>query len=224
MTKKMANGSNRRSNSHRREQSQAQPLSSPITILPRPQSAKRDVPASGPPISAAQTPAQLKVTQPAAPEPVKPFQPQILRRSEKKGYENLLMGAPKMDNAERKPSLPVQTNPDELAPNASFDRRPSQTYAQKEALLSLFGKPQVSPSLPSAVQLDSRAVPQQPSNVSGLVSPLSSLQFASSGESVSRHGTPSEGDHVSTSTNRVSSPSNKAFLLNYLQGAAKDGN
>ncbi|GLI72570.1 mRNA-decapping enzyme subunit 2 [Penicillium ochrochloron] len=224
MTKKMANGSNRRSNSHRREQSQAQPLSSPITILPRPQSAKRDVPASGPPISAAQAPAQLKVIQPAAPEPVKPFQPQILRRSEKTGYENLLMGAPKMDNAERKPSLPVQTNPDELAPNASVDRRPSQTHAQKEALLSLFGKPQVSPSLPSAVQLDSRAVNQQPSNVSGLVSPLSSLQFASSGESVSRRGTPSEGDHVSTSTNRVSSPSNKAFLLSYLQGAAKGGN
>jgi mRNA-decapping enzyme subunit 2 len=156
---------------------------------------------------------------------VKPFQPQILRRSEKTGYENLLMGAPKMDNAERKPSLPsLQTNPNELAPDTNFNRRPSQTHAQKEALLSLFGKPHVSPSLPAAIQLDSRAVNQQPSNVSGLVSPLSSLQFASSGESVSRHGTPSEGDHVSTSTNRVSSPSNKAFLLNYLQGAAKGAN
>lgn len=225
MTKRMANGPNRRSDSNRREQPQAQPLSSPITILPRPQSAKRDIATSGPPVSTAQVPAQPKVIQPAAPGPVKPFQPQILRRSEKTGYENMLVGAPRMDNAERKPSLPgLQTNPDELAPNASLDRRPSQTHAQKEALLSLFGKPPVSPSLPSAVQLDSRVVSQQPSNVSGLVSPLSSLQFASSGESVSRHGTPSEGDHISTSTNRVSSPSNKAFLLNYLQGAAKGGN
>lgn len=225
MTKRMANGSNRRSNSNRREQPQAQPLSSPITILPRPQGAKRDVPASGPPISTAQALAQPKVVQPATPELVKPFQPQILRRSEKTGYDNLLRRAPKMDDVERKPSFPgLQTNPDELTPNASFDRRPSQTHAQKEALLSLFGKPQVSPSLPSAVQLDSRAVNQQPSNVSGLVSPLSSLHLASGGESVSGHGTPSENDHASASINRVSSPSNKAFLLSYLQGAAKGGN
>jgi mRNA-decapping enzyme subunit 2 len=135
------------------------------------------------------------------------------------------MGPTTTDNVDRKPSLPsLQTNSEELAPTTNFDRRPSQTHAQKEALLSLFGKPQVSPSLPSAVQLDSREVNQQPPNVSGLVSPLSSLQFASSCESVSRHGTPSEGEHASTSTNRVSSPSNKAFLLSYLQGVAKGGN
>lgn len=223
-TKRAVNGSNRRSNSNRREQTQVPPLSSPITILPRPQSAKRDVSTTGPNIPTARAPAQPQVTQPAAPEPVKPFQPQILRRSERTGYENLLMGPPKIDNVDRKPSLPgSQTNPEELAPQANFDRRPSQTHAQKEALLSLFGKPQVSPSLPSAVQLDSLAVNQQPPNVSGLVSPLSSMQFASSGESVSRHGTPSEGDHAPASTNRVSSPSNKAFLLSYLQGVAKGG-
>ena len=135
------------------------------------------------------------------------------------------MGPPKMDNVDRKPSLPgLQTHPEELVPQANFDRRPSQTHAQKEALLSLFGKSQMSPSLPSAMQFDSRAVNQQPPNVSGLVSPLSSMQFASSIESVSRHGTPSEGEHAPPATSRVSSPSNKAFLLSYLQGVAKDGN
>jgi mRNA-decapping enzyme subunit 2 len=222
-TRRTANGLSRRSNSNRREQSQAQPLSSPITILPRPQSAKRDVPLSGLPVSTIQAPPQHQITQPAAPEPVKPFQPQILRRSEKTGYENLLMGAPKTDSVDRKPSLPgLQAKPEQLAPN--FDRRPSQTHAQKEALLSLFGKPQMSPSMTSAVQLDSRAVNQQPPSVSGLVSPLSSLQFASSGESVSRHGTPSDGELHPSSVNRVSSPSNKAFLLGYLQGVAKSGN
>lgn len=221
--RRTANAANRRSNSHRRDQPQVQPLSSPITILPRPQSAKRDASSSGPRVPMVHS--QPQVPQPVAPEPVKPFQPQILRRSEKAGYENLLIGTSKPDNADRKPSLPgLQTNPEELAPQANFDRRPSQTHAQKEALLSLFGKPQVSPSLTSTVQLDSRAVNQQPPNVSGLVSPLSSLQFASSGESVSRHATPSDSEHVPSSINRVSSPSNKAFLLSYLQGVAKGGN
>lgn len=227
-TKRATNGSTRRSDSNRREQAQVPPLSSPITILPRPQSEKRESSTSGAHTQPARTSSQPRVAQPAqpaAPEPVKPFQPQILRRSERTGYETLLMGPPRMDNVDRKPSLPgLQTNPEELVPPAKFDRRPSQTHAQKETLLSLFGKSQVSPSLPSAMQFDPRAVNQQPPNVSGLVSPLSSMQFASSGESVSRHGTPSEGEHAPPATNRVSSPSNKAFLLSYLQGVAKDGN
>ncbi|KAJ5160047.1 uncharacterized protein N7482_007051 [Penicillium canariense] len=223
-TKKVVNGSNRRSNSNRREQTQVQPLSSPITILPRPQIAKRDVSTTGPHVQPVQAPSQQQVSQPAAPEPVKPFQPQILRRSEKTGYENLLMGTPKTKSLDPKPSLPgLQTHAAELAPKTNYDRRPSQTPAQKEALLSLFGKPQESPSLASAVQLDSQTI-NRPLNVSGLVSPLSSLQFPSSGESISRHGTPSEGEQDPSSANRVSSPSNKAFLLGYLQGVAKGGN
>lgn len=227
-TKKATSGSTRRIDSNHREQAQVPPLSSPITILPRPQSAKREASTSGAHTQPARTSSKPRVTQPvqpAAPGPVKPFQPQILRRSERTGYETLVMGSPKTDHVDRKPSLPgLQTNPEELVPHANFDRRPSQTHAQKEALLSLFGKSQVSPSVPSAMQFDSGAVNQQPPNASGLVSPLSSMQLASSGESVSRHGTPSEGEHAPAATNRVSSPSNKAFLLRYLQGAAKDGN
>ncbi|KAJ5587394.1 uncharacterized protein N7459_003159 [Penicillium hispanicum] len=207
--RKATNGSSRRHNSSRREPSQQ--LSSPITILPRPQSAKRHASLADSNVQATQPSDSLHDTQTAAPEPVKPFQPQILRRSEKPSYENMLMEIPKTENGDRKPSLPgLQMQPNDFA------RRPSQTATQKEALLSLFGKPATSSSPAPAEQLDSRAVNanQPPINASGLVSPLSSLHFPSSGESLSRHGTPSEVD-------RVASPSNKAFLLGYLQGVAK---
>ncbi|CAI7675486.1 unnamed protein product [Penicillium manginii] len=222
--KKTANGPSRKNQGNRREQPQPQQLSSPITILPRPQSAKRDVPMSASHKQAARGPSPPQPPQPAqigAPAPVKPFQPQILRRSEKTDYDQLMAAAPqKEDNGDRKPSLPgLQTDTAELSPQSSFDRRPSQNASQKEALLSLFGKPATSPTPPSTTQLDSRVVNQHLPHASGLVSPLSSLHLnPSSVDSISRHGTPSEGD---TGANTVSSPSNKAFLLGYLQGVAK---
>lgn len=219
--KKAANVSIRRNNSVRQEQTQPQQLSPPITILPRPQSAKRDVSTSSPNLRASQAPPQYQIHQPAAPEPMKPFQPQILRRSEKAENEKVSMATPKMGTADRKPNLPgLQSNEpeSELASQNNFNRRPSQTAAQKEALLSLFGKAPVSPSSTSAAQFDSRAANQQPSTVSGLVSPLSSLHFPNSGDSISRHGTPSESE---TTSNRIASPGNKEFLLGYLQGVAK---
>lgn len=210
-------GHNRRTNSGRGEPPQPQPLSSPITILPRPQSAKRDASISRPQAQA--TPPQYQAHQPAAPEPVKPFQPQILRRPERPGPEKVLTATPQVENVDRKLTLPgLQTNASEIAPQKSFDRRPSQTVAQKETLLSLFGKAPVSPSPTSATQIDTRAANQQPSTLSGLVSPLSSLHFPSSGDSISRHGTPSEAEVTS---NRIASPTNKEFLLGYLQGVAK---
>lgn len=216
--KKAANVSNRRNKSARQEQTQPQQLSSPITILPRPQSAKRDVSTSSP-LQASQAPTQYLTHQPAAPEPVKPFQPQILRRPEKVENEKVFMATPKMGTADRKPNLPgLQTNAPELASQNNFDRRPSQTAAQREALLSLFGKAPVSPSPTSAARPDSQVANQQPSTVSGLVSPLSSLHFPNSGDSISRHGTPSESESTS---NRIASPGNKEFLLGYLQGVAK---
>lgn len=117
----------------------------------------------------------------------------------------MLMAAPNVENNSRKRSLPgLQTNPSELVPNTNFDRRPSQTAAQKEALLSLFGQPAVSPSTNSHVQ---------PPLLSGVVSPLSSLPLHSSGD-----GTSSEGE---MSSNRITSPTNKEFLLGYLQGVAQ---
>lgn len=218
---KAASAPNRRIDSGRRERIQSQQLSSPITILPRPQPAKRDTAISGPNVQVNQIQSQYHMPQTEAPEPVKPFQPQILRRSEKPGYENL-MTTLTLENVDCKPNLPgLQTNPSELVPQTNYDRRPSQTMAQKETLLSLFGKTPVSPSPTSATQLDSRAVNQQPSRVSSLVSPLSSRHLPSSGDSLSLHGTPLESDMNPPASNHIASPSNKEFLLEYLQGVAK---
>ncbi|KAJ5315406.1 hypothetical protein N7476_005713 [Penicillium atrosanguineum] len=196
--KKGPNGSNRKNHSGRREPSESQQLSSPITILPRPQSAKRETSTSMNRPHVPQTPSQPQAQTPRteAPEPVKPFQPQILRRSEKVDYEEFLMNSSKMESAGRKPSLAgLQTNTSDLAPQSNFDRRPSQNATQKGALLALFGKA-ASPSPIMPVQLDSRSANQHPSTVSGVVSPLSSFHLPSSGGSLSRHGTPAaiEGD------------------------------
>ncbi|KAJ6005930.1 hypothetical protein N7451_003874 [Penicillium sp. IBT 35674x] len=215
--RKGPNGPSRKNNFNRRDHQQTQQLSSPITILPRPQSSKRDASISGLNMQTIQPSNQSPAPQPQAPEPIKPFQPQILRRSEKAGYENLMVKTSKTENLDRTspaPGIQTQTQTQTAAPH-NFDRRPSQTNAQKEALLSLFGKPGLSPSPTSAAQPDHHAMA-----VSGLVSPLSSRHFPSSGESLSRHGTPSETDMV---PNRIASPNHKAFLLGYLQSAAKGG-
>ncbi|KAJ6036990.1 hypothetical protein N7540_001269 [Penicillium herquei] len=204
--KKGPNGQNRK-NANWREYQQPQSLASPITILPRPQSAKRNV--TMPPMHVAQASHQPPVQQPQAPEPVKPFQPQILRRSEKADYEGLM--------AAGSSGSPAQVPATDLSPPTSFDRRPSQTNAQKEALLSLFGKSPASPS-PASAEAQHDPGMAQHSAASGYVSPMSSRRFPSSGESLSRHGTPSEVDMV---PNRIASPNNKAFLLGYLQGVAK---
>lgn len=220
-TPKKANGSSRKNNQNRREQAQSQPLSSPITILSRPQSAKRDVSVSRSNVQASQPVSRSPATQPQAPEPVKPFQPQILRRSDKTGYEEFLTNPARPQGSNRKPSLPDSgAQRAELAPQGNFDRRPSQTSAQKDALLSLFGKTAASPSPQSATQdYQAGASNQQSFAASGLVSPLSSsLHFPLNGDSPSRRGTPFEGE---TAPNRIASPSNKAFLLGYLQDVAK---
>ncbi|KAJ5492205.1 mRNA decapping protein 2 Box A [Penicillium expansum] len=180
---KSSTGTNRKNYVNRREQPQPQQLSSPITILSRPQSAKRE-----------------------APEPIRNFQPQILRRSENPGYEALMATTPQAEAIERKLSLPG-VDPQGLAAQGNFDRRPSQTAEQKASLLSLFSKAPVSPSPVLATPFDSRAVNQQPAAYSGFVSPMSS------------RNRPSSGDSVSLVT--VSSPSNKAFLLGFLEGVAK---
>ncbi|KAJ6102660.1 hypothetical protein N7486_005087 [Penicillium sp. IBT 16267x] len=215
--RKGPNGPSRKNNFNRRDHQQTQQLSSPITILPRPQSSKRDASISGLHMQTTQPPHQSPAPQPQAPEPIKPFQPQILRRSEKIDYESLMVKTPKTENMDRRSPAPLgvqtQTPTQTAAPQNNFNRRPSQTSAQKEALLSLFGKPGLSPSPTSAAQPDHHAMA-----VSGLVSPLSSRHFPSSGEPLSRHGTPSETDMI---PNRIASPNHKAFLLGYLQSAAK---
>ncbi|OQD86590.1 hypothetical protein PENANT_c007G05090 [Penicillium antarcticum] len=216
--KKMNNGPNRKNHANRREQPQPQQLSSPITILSRPHSAKREASFSGPVAQPPQVPRQPQETPIEAPEPIKAFQPQILRRSDKTGYEGLMTAAPQPPT-KRKPSLAeVQTNAQGLAPQGNFDRRPSQTAEQKEALLSLFSKAPASPSSISLAQHESRTVSAHQPGFSGVVSPMSSRHRPSSGDSISRRGTPSDtGVHA----NRVSPPSNKAFLLGFLEGVAK---
>ncbi|KAJ5356162.1 mRNA decapping protein 2 Box A [Penicillium concentricum] len=210
-------GAHRKNHMIRREQPQPQQLSSPITILPRPHSAKREVSSPRPVAQATQVqPAKV----PQASEPSKNFQPQILRRSEKSGYEELMATAPQAEAIERKLSLPgVDANTPGLAPQGNFDRRPSQTAEQKASLLSLFSKAPVSPSPLFSTPYDVRAVNQQPAAFSGFVSPISSRHRPSSGD-ISRRGTPSDaGAH--TNGQHVSSPSNKAFLLGFLEGVAK---
>lgn len=206
----------RKNHANRREHPQPQQLSSPITILSRPHSAKREVSSSRPVARATQV---LPAKMPEAPEPIKNFQPQILRRSEKPGYEALMATAPQAEAIERKLSLPG-VDAQGLAPQGNFDRRPSQTAEQKASLLSLFSKTPVSPSPVSASPFDPRAVNQQPAAYSGFVSPMSSRNRPSSGDSISRHGTPSDGG-AHASGQQVSSPSNKAFLLGFLEGVAK---
>ncbi|KAJ5620135.1 hypothetical protein N7510_004119 [Penicillium lagena] len=217
--KKPVNGPSRKNNTSRQIQGPAyQQLSSPITILPRPRSAKREPSES--PRHTAQAPSQSPASKPEAAEQQKPFQPQILRRSEKTAekpaYEQNLMS--KLGSPDQKPSLPNAQRP--LAPPMNnFDRRPSQTVAQKETLLSLFSKPPTSPPSTSAAQSTAN---QQPAATSRVVSPLSSLAQPSSVDSISQYGTPSDGGMSNTPTaHRIASPTDKAFLLGFLEGVAK---
>ncbi|KAI9928221.1 hypothetical protein AWENTII_007921 [Aspergillus wentii] len=212
--RKSSNGPNRKPNRDR----QTPPVSSPITILARPQTSKREqspVPAAQPPRSSPRSSPRLRSNKARNAEPPKPFQPQILRRSDKADLNTTLPVRPKAaDDSD-------QQNRDgsELEAPTKLDRRPSQTPAQKEALLSLFGKQAVSPgSSPSGLDLQAAVV--KPSGTSSVASPLSPLNLPVSGESISRHGSPFEVGSQS-SNHRGSAPGNKAFLLGFLEGVAK---
>lgn len=155
-----------------------------------------------------------------AAEPHKSFQPQILRRSDNLNLDNILPTRSKDENGGARqvtsPSLsagqvakPAQPAQLPQPPQPNFDRRPSQTAAQKEALLSLFGKRPVSPLTSPSGKTDLRTPLTKPSAPSSCVSPLSPSRPTSD---------------VGTETlnaNKVSSPVNKAFLLGFLEGVAK---
>jgi mRNA-decapping enzyme subunit 2 len=85
-------------------------------------------------------------------------------------------------------------------------RRPSQTPAQREALLSLFGKSGPSPK-PSPAELNLQTSVPKHSATPSVVSPLTPHHQPAGNE-------PSNSD-------RVASPANKAFLLGFLEGVAK---
>ncbi|PYH90430.1 DCP2-domain-containing protein [Aspergillus ellipticus CBS 707.79] len=205
--RKGPNGSTRKA--HRNEESQR--LASPIAILPRPQSLKKEPS----PLPAASQPSRpsprARAAKPSTPEPAKPFQPQILRRSDNPNAIDLLpVRAKPSEPQDQQGAVQAISSPPQAQPQPNFNRRPSQTVAQRDMLLSLFGKPAASPSV-SPAELSNTF--QKPSQTSSVVSPLSPVNFPAMPTAGS--GAPSADD------NRVSSPVNKAFLLGFLEGVAK---
>ncbi|KAI9371785.1 hypothetical protein BJX61DRAFT_534498 [Aspergillus egyptiacus] len=147
---------------------QAQTLASPITILSRPQGAKREQTSPVSPAPARYAPSPPSVKEKSL-EPSKPFQPQILRRSDKADIHSVLPIRAK--DAEGPPGSPKSE--EATAPQSDVPRRPSQTAAQREMLLSLFGKSAPSPkTLPSELNLETPTSksPAAPSAVSSLTS------------------------------------------------------
>lgn len=220
--KKGQNGFNRKSN--RGRQAQTQTPTSPVTILPRPQGAKKDrssTPPTGPQASRTRTPSHPRGSKGKPTEPQKPFQPQILRRPEKPGTDSDLPLRPKAadDTDSRNVTNMLQPEPGRASP-ANVDRRPSQTSAQKEALLSLFNKKPEVKSSPSTGPLELETSAAKPPG-SSVISPLSPSVPPSIGGPVSGRGTPAENDTQPPASIRGSSPDNKAFLLGFLQGVAK---
>lgn len=195
-SKKKPNG-NRKANKDRQPQAPA----SPITILPRPQTTKGES-------SPTKLPALDSSTHPQAPkakiaEAPKTFQPKILRRTEK----------PEPDQ-----SLPVRTKAREVDTEHEVNpRRPSQTAAQKEALLSLFGKQTSPASMSPAGKIDVQTSAAK-SSASTIVSPLSPVNLT--GQVPANSVSPENASQISTG-NRVASPVDKAFLLGFLEGVAK---
>lgn len=219
--KKGQNGSNRKP--HRGRQAQAQAPTSPVTILPRPQGAKKDrssTPPTGPQASGTRTTSHSRGGKGKPTEPQKPFQPQILRRPEKPGTDsNLPLRSKAADDTDSRNVTNMLQEPGR-ASTANVDRRPSQTSAQKEALLSLFNKKPEAKSSPSTGPLELETSAAKPPD-SSVISPLSPSVPPSIGGPVSGRGTPAENDTQPPASLRGSSPDNKAFLLGFLQGVAK---
>ncbi|KAL1855979.1 mRNA-decapping enzyme subunit 2 [Paecilomyces lecythidis] len=182
-------------------------LSSPITILPRPSSAKKESPVSAE--RSAQSPRRRSPAK--TPEPSKPFQPQILRRTENANLETLFPSHTvtvheftQPGHSDKPTGMPKETP----AAPLNYDRRPSQTATQKETLLSLFGRSPSQRVQPLANQAELPSTTAGPSMSSANISPLLASQTRA--ESVGSGG-----------PDRVTSPVNKAFLLGYLQNVAK---
>ncbi|KAJ5563454.1 mRNA decapping protein 2 Box A [Penicillium sp. DV-2018c] len=203
---KQTTGTTKRGHVQKREKPQSQQLSSPITILSRPSSAKRQAISPMPIAQGSQVP---PAKTPEAPQAVNNFKPQILRRSDASSYEALMAAPPRAETAERKSSIPgIDASTQGLAPQGGFDRRPSQTAEQKASLLSLFSK---APVPPSGVSSN----PAKPPAAFNIVSPVSSHHQPNSGPS-----TPSDGGAL-PKVRQTSTPSDKAFLLGFLEGVAK---
>jgi mRNA-decapping enzyme subunit 2 len=198
---------------------------SPITILSRPSSARRD--ASTPSVQTSTSVSPSTDGRAKSAGTPKSFQPQILRRSEKLDLNSILPArkSPSNDLPQELSDIPVRPKP-VVAPENKFmqpnyDRRPSQSAAQKETLLSLFGKsPSTKASLLAAAM--EHPVASSPFNDATPSPSLSGVEAAvptgpiSSIDSVSDHGSRTSG-----AAQRLKSPDNKAFLLGFLQNVAE---
>jgi mRNA-decapping enzyme subunit 2 len=205
------NMSNRKANRDR----QPQGLSSPITILARPQAAKREQSPKPAAASSSRTSSRTRADSRAKrSEPSKPFQPQILRRSQNMDHILPVRTKDARDpNQQGGPQIPS------TGQESNLDRRPSQTAAQKETLLSLFGKQPGSPGILPPGELNLHTSGPKPAATSSVVRPLSPLNFPT-GSGMSR-ASPTTEDKGESISSRVASPDNKAFLLGFLQGVAK---
>ncbi|KAL4968886.1 decapping enzyme complex catalytic subunit DCP2 [Aspergillus stella-maris] len=206
---------NRRKNDTRRQSGRNQqtpPLASPITILPRPQSAKREQIPSPVQAPSPRAPSNVRTAKAKSPERPKTFQPQILRRSDKADIHSILPIRKKSTDGdgeqvdEAPGAQPIPT------PQADPYRRPSQTPAQREALLSLFGKSAPSPKTAPVEHLNLQTSVPNPAATPSVVSPLSPHYPPAGNGVVNEHG---------GNIDRVASPANKAFLLGFLEGVAK---
>ncbi|KAK2744380.1 mRNA-decapping enzyme subunit 2 [Myotisia sp. PD_48] len=195
-----------------------------ITILPRPVSNQVDTaPASASPSRYEPPPPQTPPKQnPKISELAQTFKPKrILRRPDRDNLEANLPSHTVTVSAFTKPgSEPAEVSEPEQPKQRVFDRRPSQTTAQRDTLLSLFGKAQSATpgsekeaAQPSPIfnspSLKTPVLTSPP--YSSMISPATESQVSSRGH------TPGSGPNKS----RVTSPTDKAFLLDYLDGVAK---
>jgi mRNA-decapping enzyme subunit 2 len=218
---KRANGTPRRSGKE-----QLNPTS-PITILSRPPTGNKESPVSS--ISISRPSSQTPIEKVRSPEPPKNFQPQILRRSDKMDLNTILPSRtiPVREFSQSEPAAvsKVENAAPQRVPRSTYDRRPSQTTAQKETLLSLFGKSHTATAAELATPIDqmmsTRRMPVTSGNGDAVSSPSLSGREAALPTTVSSLGSPSEGGSRTLGVNQVTTPDNKAFLLGFLQNVAE---
>lgn len=201
---------------------QTPPTSSPITILSRPPSARRDLSTSSGHPSGPASPSLESRTRNTGTG--KNFQPHILRRSEKMDLNTILPSRTLPVHELSQDSIDVPAlNKAAVASNekvvqTTYDRRPSQTAAQKETLLSLFGKSpgKKEPLLASAM---SQSISGGAYSDAAISSPSLSGVETAFPPAISNAG--SLSDNSSQQAQRIKSPDNKAFLLGFLQNVAE---
>ena len=226
-----------------------------ITILPRPSQEKKTSPVQSPTHAPGPTSGPVPVQAPR-PQPrnvrladfAKPFKPKILRRPEGGNIEAYLpthtvtvSAFTKEDQTNDEHRKEQEAQQEESAKTVGFDRRPSQTVEQKEALLSLFGKASaVAPGAGLGAENEEKErelvspLPASPPPRSMITSPLEGynlnlqqqLQQQQPAVQTAKPTSPAEisGDETGAKDKgkaRVTSPDDKAFLLGYLQGVAK---